>query len=266
MGREGDIDEICDTNPSGRAAMRLSAAKLIGDSAALLRRHGLWAVCEFAALSVLLTTAYALAAPSAFATHLTRQEAANLGAVFADPVVLMNEVLYALWFGLACLRVWRAETGQFAEPGAIGETLRAYALPLTVLSFLSSVAIYAGLILLFAPGLIALALTSLVTPAVLIERRGWGGMARSLRMTGAHVIPLVLTWAAIGIPLTVLSLIVGPDASMETGGTGVLWLHWVMGDLVGAVLSTAALALVMATYTRLLDAETGGRHLPEVFR
>jgi|GEM_PF-6145117 len=233
----------------------------------ILSRHGIWCFFEFAALSVAITTLYALIAPESFAMHFTRQADASMAGMLTDPVLLVAEAAYALLFALACLRIWEAHSGRRLAGDDRKRKLLRGAVPLVVLGFVASTLAYLGLILFIAPGLMVVAITSLIAPAVMVEGRGWRSILRSLRMTGGHVTTLTIAWAAIGMPLLFLGVMLGPDAALEAVPGAALWQAWIVSDLLSAAFSAASVALVMATYATLLEAEAGGgQRLPEVFR
>ena len=240
---------------------------LLTDTGQILSRHGLWLWLEFTALSVLVTTCYALLAPGSFATHMQREEEGVFGAVFLDPVVILSEAVFALLFALAALRLWHAETGAEPGPGSWRRQMGAALVPVVVLNYVAGVAVYVGALLFILPGLIVAAATLLVIPAVVIEDRGWGAFNRSLKLTGPHLLPLTLAGAAIAVPMVLLSIILGPTAALEAQVPPLtLWLSWLTSDVVGGGLAAMSAALMMASYRALVDLDAGGRDLPEVFR
>ena len=237
----------------------LRLTDLASDGGALLRRFGVMAYLEFLAIGIGTSTLHVLIAPGDFRAGIAAGGGSVL-AVLTDPFIVIHEALFALVFGAACLRIWWQTEGGAPEPGARARFLAAQALPLVVLNMLAGYAAYMGVLLLLLPGLVISALTTTLVPAVVLEQRGWNGLARSFEMTRRHLWPLTAAWAAIILPWLVLSVWAAPGADVARADIGTLWLAGLVPDAFAAGLSTVSLCLVMATYRRLIADESGGLH------
>lgn len=246
--------------------MNLRPGTLIADGAALMRRFGPMAYLEFLAISIGGTTLHVLVAPADFRADIARTE--GVLEVLADPFILTHEALFTLVFAAACMRIWWQTDGAAPEPAVRRRLLLGQAVPLVVLNIIAGYAAYLGVLLMLLPGLIISAVTTTLVPAVVLERRGWNGLARSVEMTRAHLWPLTVAWTAIIIPWLTLTIWVTPGAASADADIGTLWLAWLVPDAFAAGLSTMSLCLVMATYRRLIAAESGGSDsgLDDIFR
>lgn len=246
---------------------QLRLTQLAADSAALLARFGPMAYLEFLAVSLGTTTLNALVAPQAFRAAVAGDGGGVLEALL-DPFILIHEAIFALVFAAACLRIWWETEGGAPHGPSRARMLLGQALPLIVLNIIAGYAAYLGVLLFLVPGLIVSALTTTLVPAVVLEGRGWGGLARSVEMTRAHLWRLSVAWGAVVLPWLALTVSSAPAPQLASEDIGTLWLAWMVPDLFAAGLATVSLCLTMAAYRRLIHAESGGSDpgLHDIFR
>ena len=152
--------------------------------------------------------------------------------------------------------------------------------PLALIGLLLLIPSYLGVLLLIIPGLYLTAMVYALTPAVVFERRGFGGFMRSIRLTSGY------RWAIMGffVLLSILTFLISIVSSMVFGGVGMGLMFAAGGagnELLGGILylittllnliATAATAplgflAIASVYLRLRDIkEGGGEELLKVF-
>ncbi|MBB4303986.1 hypothetical protein GGD81_003041 [Rhodobium orientis] len=119
---------------------------------------------------------------------------------------LISQVVYAVTTGLL---VQLAYDAKLKRPLRMGEYVsRAFsaAVPIAILSIVAGVLAGIAAMALLVPGLWVYAVFSVMAPAVVIERAGFGGLGRSVRLTKGYRWPIVGTLILIGICLVLISL------------------------------------------------------------
>ncbi len=153
-------------------------------------------------------------------------------------------------------------------------------IPLALIGLLMLIPIYLGFLLLVIPGLYLVSLLYVLTPAVVFERRGFGGLARSVQLTSGY------RWAIMGffVILAILTFLISLASTLVFGGigAGLMFAASSAGDetlgfvlyMITSVLNLFASAATMplsfiavaAVYVRLREIKEGGGHeLLEVF-
>ena len=150
--------------------------------------------------------------------------------------------------------------------------------PLALFGLLLLIPLYLGFLLLLIPGLYLVAMIYALTPAVVFERRGFGGFMRSIRLTSGY------RWAIMGffVVLAILSFLISIMSSMVFGGIGVSLMFAATSagnEVLGAILYTVSMVLnlvataattplgfiaIAAVYVRLREIKEGGG--PEVLK
>ncbi|WP_208354180.1 hypothetical protein [Pseudaestuariivita rosea] len=92
-----------------------------------------------------------------------------------------------------------------------------FIVPLTVLGIVITIAAGIGLVLLIVPGIWIYAAWCVTTPAVVVERAGFGGLNRSFELTREYRWPIVGLLILLGLILIVISIPFGLVSNMMIG-------------------------------------------------
>lgn len=239
----------------------LRLGQLYSDMRTIFSRHGLSAGADFLALGIGMLTLEALLFPTRFVVRRLPDEDTSIASALLDPFLLLHEALFACLFGQACLRI-AADMG-FGRADEAASLLRRNLLPLIVLNIAIGYASYLGILMLILPGLLLAAVTTTLTPAILIEDRGWQGLTRSVSQCMPHVLRLTGVWAMIYLPALVLLISLTPRPTAETSA-GQLWAALIVAEILSVLLATIILALVMATWQQVRDGSDRDR-LSDIF-
>lgn len=234
-------------------------------SAGMFIRFGPMAGIEFLAVYLGMRALHILLAPDDFRARMTGTSDATFFTIYLDPFVILTEVVFAVVFGVACLRIWWSMA---PAPSDRWGVLTRNLVPLVVLTIGTGILSFYGLFIAFLPGLVIVALTSVLTPVILIEGAGWGGLRRCVALCAPQFWRLTLLWGAILTPwMLYIFNASGGAASLIGADMGALWLEQFRADVVSAALSAMILCVTMAAYSQLIDDEAGGgQNLMDIFR
>ena len=234
-------------------------------------------------LIALYAIAFAALAP-VFASQFQIAETptATLDGGFAAAILSM--IILALgYIFISAVIVRSAITVKLHDRIEFGSALSAAVrglIPLALIGLLMLIPLYLGFLLLLIPGLYLVAMLYALTPAVVFERRGFGGLVRSFQLTSGY------RWAIMGffVVLAILTFLIALICSMVFGGLGMALMFAASqagNEALGLILygvtsilnlfATAAttplsfIAIAMA-YARLREIkEGGGEELLQVF-
>lgn len=170
--------------------------------------------------------------------------------------------------GILVLAAYDARLGNPSRLGAYVGAAFAALLPLVVLTFVYSVALGVGFVLLVVPGLLVLTVWSVYVPAVVAEGARYGGLSRSRELTRGYRWPIlglqiVLILLGILVSLITVGLVTG-QFTASVGEFGVAQAEAAtstVGRIVNvlvAALTSAFFAVVTAVlFARLKELKEG---------
>jgi len=241
---------------------------LLGRTMALMRVHGLGLYIDYLAVTLLLSTFGALADPEGLRARLsgaqTTPPTGMIEAVVSSPATYSSSIAFSLVTAIAFLRVWQAEQGS-PTPQDARLLLRLNLGPLILLQIVADIAFTLSLFALFLPAMVVASLTMFLTPAVLLEDRGFGGLGRAASMALPRLLPLCVGWLAIILPWVITVVLSNPvDPALAQAGPIDLWLIDLVANAFAPIFSVISLCFVIAAYQRYGD--PGGRDLHDTFR
>ena len=185
---------------------------------------------------------------------------------FASPVliglgVVVQLALQGLIIALLVQLAYDAKLGQPITPIAYLSPAIKAIVPILVLSLVIGILAGIGLMLLVIPGLYIYAVFCVTTPAIMIERAGFGGMSRSAALTKEYRWPVIgvlillgLCTIGLGIVATFVVSAIVPIIGLNTAGFGVGILIYALINGLTYGLSGIGAALI---YARLRDIKEG---------
>ena len=171
---------------------------------------------------------------------------------------LLNVVIYGLTTALIVQCAYDAKLGRKITPGRyIGPAL-AVVVPIVILTTVAAVLTGIGILALVIPGLWVYAVLSMIAPAVVIERVGFGGFSRSVALTKGYRWPILGTLIIIFICTFLLSFatlfVAGFLGGLAGGGLAVIILLTALMTAIGYGLTGISLSLI---YARLREIKEG---------
>lgn len=143
---------------------------------------------------------------------------------------------------------------------------------LFVMSWVSAIGLFFGMILLIVPGVILAVMWVVAPPVMILEDRGvFGSLGRSAELTKgsrwAIFAILLIFWVVMLVGMTTLGGGLGFAAGASRMMSAVSMLQIVLGAVGGAVMLVAINALYVAIYSELRDVKEGGTEqaLSDVF-
>jgi hypothetical protein len=169
---------------------------------------------------------------------------------------IVNLVVYTLTTALLIQLAYDAKLGRPVQIGRyIGPALSVI-VPLAILSIVATLLFAIGFALFVVPGLWIYAVFSVMAPAVVIERVGFGGLGRSASLTKGYRWPIVGTYFIAFIVVIIINVVAGLLVGLIATVGGV-----VVGIILFAALSTVGTGLIgiMASliYARLREIKEG---------
>lgn len=172
-------------------------------------------------------------------------------------VILIQFVVYAVTTALLVQLAYDAKMNRHPRIARYLGPAFSTLLPLIILSIISGVLMMIGFALLIVPGLWILALFSVLAPAIVIEKAGFGGLGRSAGLTKEY------RWPIVGLILLFLLVLIGINMVIGVASTlisilfGSIILDLILEALVstfGAGLFSILIALI---YARLREIKEG---------
>lgn len=172
---------------------------------------------------------------------------------------LVGFVTYGLIVAMLVQLAYDAKSDRPKEYGRYFKAALATLVPNIVMTLVITILYSLGFILLIVPGLWLMALFSVVIPALVIERAGFGAMSRSRALTRGYRWPIVGALILVGICTILLNAALTFVAGLigaALGGAGV-----VIGILIVAISNVVFYGLVSVTaslvYARLREIKEG---------
>lgn len=171
---------------------------------------------------------------------------------------LFNVVVYGLTTALVVQFAYDAKLGRSITLSRYLGPAIASAIPVGILTFVAGLLMAIGLIALVVPGLWIYAVLSMIAPAVVIERVGFGGFSRSIALTKGYRWPILGTIIIIGICTILLSFatlfVAGLLGGLAGGGLALIVLLTAVVTAIGYGLGGISLSLI---YARLREIKEG---------
>ncbi|MEO9528350.1 hypothetical protein [Roseibium sp.] len=171
---------------------------------------------------------------------------------------IINMVVYSV---TTALLVQLAYDAKLARPVQIGRYVgpaMSAVVPLAVISIVVTILVGIGMMLLIVPGLWIYAVFSVIAPAIVIERAGFGGMSRSRALTKEYRWPilgaLILALICAMLINIVAMFIVGLIAIIGTAGMVIAVLLFAAISTIGVGFLSIIVALI---YARLREIKEG---------
>lgn len=247
---------MTDTN-TGRRKAALGVGSLIGESFSIFFAHFLQVMAVAFVPIVLGRVISGLLIGFDVSIGVKPADFTSVG---SSAVYLLSTVIeMAVGNIAAALLVQLAYDAKLRRPIRLGRyvvTVLKMIVPLAVLSFVATVLMGIGLVLLIIPGLWINAVFFVMMPAVVIERKGFYGLGRSASLTKDYVLPVM----GLVILLDAYFLTVGTttgifaDTLANTGGTV---FTFILLSVLTAVEAGLAGILVALTYARLREIREG---------
>ncbi|MBY6068987.1 hypothetical protein KUW17_19755 [Leisingera aquaemixtae] len=169
--------------------------------------------------------------------------------------LVLQIAFYSLTAALLVQLAYDAKLGRTIQLGRyVAPAIRA-AVPIAILSLIAGVMVAVASIALIIPGLYVYAVFSVITPAVVIERVGFGGLGRSADLTKDYRWPILGVLILIGICIGIFNYIAAFAAGLTVeSGQLVAALAYLIPSALGAGLSGVSVALI---YARLREIKEG---------
>lgn len=241
----------------------LTLPRLIGDTLAILRRHGALIFAEVLALAMAIDLLAALLAPERTVASALGLRTTSLLGAYGDPFVLLHEALFAIVFAGACLRI-------AAAPGTRPAAVARADLPALIgLNIAASLATYIGILMLVVPGILLSAGLTLMVPVLVLERKGWSSPLIAWTRARPALGTLASGWAMILIPWLLFALSRAPLpaewASLPAPeAAGNIIVATLPITVLSSVFGTAAICLSMAAWQAL--SESDAARISRIFR
>ncbi len=123
------------------------------------------------------------------------------------------------------------------------------------------------LALLVLPGLYLIARFFVFTPAILVERAGFGALGRASQLSKEYRWPIVVTLVLLGLLLIALSFVSQLFVGLMIAGTGGIISYVILQSMMAAVMYSVMAIFSALLYARLREIKegTGMADLVEVF-
>lgn len=143
----------------------------------------------------------------------------NLGTFYAQIAIssLIGMVFVAIMYGSFTLLAYDAKLAKSSRIGTYVSAATRNLLPIAILSIVWFILVYIGLAFFIVPGLWLIAVFSVLVPAIVVERAGFGAMGRSASLTKGYRWPIVGLW----LVFIIISVIVFGIIGAIAGGVGI---------------------------------------------
>lgn len=179
---------------------------------------------------------------------------------------VVGMLLMSLSAGALVHATAEAQAGRRISVGASFGAALGQTVPLFLCILIAIFACSIAMIALIVPALYLAALWSMIVPAIMLERAGFGAFGRSARLSREYRWPLVGLWVLFFVIVTALLVLGGAVQSVLASLGGVFLATSALVAIVFAALYSA-LGGVLTTrvWYRLIEIKEGGSALAEVF-
>ncbi|EEA93456.1 hypothetical protein [Pseudovibrio sp. JE062] len=236
--------------------MALGVGTIIGDSFSIFFKHLIpIALMAFVPILLSLLVSSTLIGFDAALGTGTPEFSSSIGLGAWGIAIVLQVSFYSLVTALLVQLAYDAKLGRTIQLGRyVASAIRA-AIPIAILSTIAGLVIGIATLALIIPGLWAYAVFSMIAPAVVIERVGFGGLGRSINLTKNYRWPILGVVILIGIIVAIFNFIAGFAASLTIGSGQIMAaLAYLIPSALGAGLSGVSIAL---TYARLREIKEG---------
>lgn len=172
---------------------------------------------------------------------------------------VINMVVYAITTALLVQLAYDAKLSRPIQIGRYISPALGAAFPLAILTIVVTILFAIGLVLFIVPGLWVYAVFSVIAPAIVIERAGFGGMGRSASLTKEYRWPIVgamiLAFLLVMILQFVAMFVVGLVAAF--GGTVGMIFSVILLVTISTLGAGYLSILVSLLYARLREIKEG---------
>jgi len=169
---------------------------------------------------------------------------------------IVNMAVYSITTALLVQLAYDAKLGRPIQIGRYFGPALSTILPLTILSVVAAILYSIGFVLFVVPGLWIIAVLSVMAPAVVIERAGFGGLGRSAALTKGYRWPIVGALLLGLICVIIINVVTGflIGIVVAIGGTVLGLVLFAALGAIGAGLLSILVALI---YARLREIKEG---------
>lgn len=171
--------------------------------------------------------------------------------------LVFSMLLVFVMMGVYTLAAYDASLGKSVAVGAyVGRTIAS--LPaIIVLGILFYIMMAIGLALLVLPGLYLMARYFVFTPAILVERAGFGALRRAAALSQDYRWPIVAGILLLGIIVIGVSLVANLTLVLAVSGLGGLTAYVLVQSVLGAVMYSLTAIFTALLYARLREIKEG---------
>ncbi|WP_299478407.1 hypothetical protein [uncultured Roseibium sp.] len=243
----------------GQPKASLGVGSIIGESFSILFGHFIQVIIIGFVPTLIGFVISGLLTGFNVALGIEPQEFTGPGSVVASILsVVINMVVYSI---TTALLVQLAYDAKLARPIQIGRYIGpaiSVVVPLAIMTIAVTILVVIGLMLLIVPGIWVYAVFAVIAPVIVIERVGFGAMARSRALTKEYRWPIV---GALVLAI-ILSMIISFVALFVVGLIAVLGtVGLIIGVILFAAISTLGAGyisiLIALIYARLREIKEG---------
>lgn len=171
--------------------------------------------------------------------------------------ILVQIVVYAVTTALLVQLAYDAKLGRTVQIGKYLGPAFAAVVPIAILSLVSGILFMLGFMLFIVPGLWILAVFSVMAPAVVIEKAGFGGLGRSATLTKEYRWPIVGAFVLIIIISAVINLVAQLVVGLVSSILGIVAIDILLSALLSTVSAGLGSILIALIYARLREIKEG---------
>jgi hypothetical protein len=171
-------------------------------------------------------------------------------------VFIVNMVAYAITTALLIQLAYDAKLGRTIQVGRYLGPAISTLVPLVILSIVVAILFSIAAVFFIVPGLWVYAVFSVVTPAIVIERAGFGAMGRSASLTKEYRWPIVGTFLVFAVCLIIINLIAQLLVGV-IGAVGGIVVALILSALISAIGSGLGSIFISLIYARLREIKEG---------
>ncbi|WP_422378670.1 hypothetical protein [Roseibium sp.] len=179
------------------------------------------------------------------------------GGVAIFLTIIIQFIVYAVTTALLVQLAYDAKLGRPVQIGKyIGPAFSAV-LPIIILGLASGILIMIGLALFIVPGLWIYAVFSVMAPAIVIERAGFGALGRSASLTKEYRWPIVGAILLIILISFIINLVAGLIIGLLSAVIGSVVIDIILSAALSTIGAGLGSILVSLLYARLREIKEG---------